>query len=95
MAAIPSNGNAFSGLGQLPKNVAGIVDRLHWSLVFTRWAASLHNPPTVAQISERFGVSRATSYRYKAAWEAAVGAGYAPPPKDLRAYYPKHRNLSA
>jgi hypothetical protein len=65
-----------------PKNVAGIVNALHWALQFTAWAKSLRSPPTPAQISEHFGVSRATGYRYRSAWEAAVGQSIIPPPGE-------------
>lgn len=55
----------------LPKNVPGLVNALHWSIQFTSWAATLRQPPTWQQISERFGVSRATAFRYRAALLAA------------------------
>lgn len=58
--------------GRLPRGVVGIVHHLQWSLEFVRWASTRHQPPTAAQISKRFGVSRATGYRYKAAWDAVA-----------------------
>lgn len=77
--------------GTLPKNVVGIVGLLEWALAFARWASLLREPPTWEQISERWDVSRATAYRYKSAWEAAVGAGMVPLPRDLRSkYHTKH-----
>jgi hypothetical protein len=67
---------------RLPKNVPGIVNALHWAMQFAAWAASLHAPPTAQQISEHFGVSRATGYRYRSAWEAAVFQNIIPPPTE-------------
>lgn len=66
-----SSGGASGLLMQLPKDVPGLVNALHWAIQFTSWAATLRNPPTWQQISERFGVSRATAYRYRSALEAA------------------------
>ena len=83
----PSAGTPHAAWGNLPKNVAGLVNNLHWALVFAQWAASLRTPPTVKQIRDRFGVSRATGYRYKSAWEAAVGAHLLAPPTSLRRAY--------
>lgn len=83
----PSAGTPHAAWGHLPKNVAGLVNNLQWALVFIRWSSSLRTPPTVQQICERFGVSRATGYRYKSAWEAAVGQHMIAPPTSLRAAY--------
>jgi hypothetical protein len=76
------------GGGRLPKGAVGLLSQLHWSLTFTQWAASLRGIPTVQQICDRFEVSRATGYRYRAAWEAAVAQQLVPAPTSLRAAYP-------
>jgi hypothetical protein len=75
------------GGGSLPKGAIGILSQLHWSLTFTHWALLLNDVPTVQQICERFDVSRATGYRYRAAWEAAVAQQLVAPPRSLRALY--------
>lgn len=82
-----SAGTPYAAQISLPKNVAGLVNGLHWALVFVQWSASLRQPPTVQQICDRFGVSRATGYRYKSAWEAAVAQRLVEPPASLRAAY--------
>ena len=78
----------YLGGGHLPKGAVGLLSQLHWSLTFTHWASSLNDIPTVQQICERFDVSRATGYRYRAAWEAAVAQQLVEPPRSLRAFYP-------
>jgi hypothetical protein len=40
---------------------------------FAVWAAQLHAFPTPEQVRERFGVSRATAYRYRNQWGAVIG----------------------
>jgi hypothetical protein len=80
--------------GHLPKGSVGILNQLHWSLTFTQWATSLKDIPTVEQICNRFEVSRATGYRYRAAWEAAVAQQLVPPPTSLRGAYPAMKGES-
>jgi hypothetical protein len=63
----------YGKTGQLHANVLGIVNHLQWAMEFVTWASSLRTAPSPAQIQQRFGVSRATSYRYKAAWDAVAG----------------------
>lgn len=49
----------------LPVNTVGILLGFEFAMDFLAWAAG--REPTPAQIAEAFGVSRATSYRYRAA----------------------------
>jgi hypothetical protein len=59
--------------GVLPKNVIGMTYHLELALRFAEWAEGMLAPPTAEQISSYFNVSRATGYRWQAAWLAAKG----------------------
>jgi hypothetical protein len=63
---------SLSNLG-IPKNTIGIIHTIEWCMSFVAWAKSLRDPPTPQEISQKFGVSRATGYRYHAAWQAMFG----------------------
>lgn len=71
--------------GRLPLNVIGIVSQMEWALVFLEWAGSLNGPPSAELIRRRFDVSRATSYRYKSAYDAMVERKLIHPAKGERA----------
>jgi hypothetical protein len=60
---------------RIPKGAVGIAEGLEWAARFIGWASSHQHPPTPQQIEDEFGVSRATSYRYHAAWLAIVATG--------------------
>lgn len=51
----------------------GLQDAFELALRFTAWASDFTTVPTAAQIQTQFNVSRATSYRWRAAWLAAKG----------------------
>jgi hypothetical protein len=48
---------------------------------FAAWAMQLHAFPTPQQVRDRFGVSRATAYRYRNLWGAVIGV--VPPRVEL------------
>lgn len=55
---------------------------MHNAIAFVRWADSFHRPITAEDIRNRWDVSRATSYRWLAAYNNAptreqVSAGHA------------------
>lgn len=49
----------------IPKNTVGLVLAFEFVMDFLKWAQSCD--PTPKQIQERWGVSRATAYRYYSA----------------------------
>lgn len=53
----------------IPKNTVGMINALEFSFTFSKWAESLKSPMSVQMIMNHFGVSRATAYRWKSAWE--------------------------
>lgn len=48
-------------------------DTLEFALRFDAWASDLPDTPTPEQIQDHWQVSRATSYRWRAAWCDARG----------------------
>jgi transposase len=50
-------------------DVQGCRTSFELALRFIDWANRLGGTPTRAQIQERYGVSRATAYRWKSAWD--------------------------
>ncbi|MCL1552831.1 MULTISPECIES: hypothetical protein [Xanthomonas] len=46
---------------------------LEFALRFTQWMQARRQKPTVSDMMERWGMSRATAYRYKAAYRAVTG----------------------
>lgn len=52
----------------------GCATAFEQCLRFIAWAQALHGEPTAEQIQHAFGVSRATSYRWLGAWNAAQEA---------------------
>lgn len=51
----------------------GIRDAFELAVRFHTWAQGLTAPLTPPLISNHFGVSRATAYRWRRAYQAAVG----------------------
>lgn len=61
----------MTGNGRCNREIeAGISCALEFALVFAEWAESLGGGLTQAAIVQRFGCSRATSYRWFNAWQA-------------------------
>jgi len=65
-----SLGNCGGGPVGLPKNIAGMVTTLEFAWRFSSWAEK-QRELTPAKIMASLGVSRATAYRYLAAWKVA------------------------
>jgi hypothetical protein len=51
----------------------GIATTFEFAIRFNDWALALTTPITAAAIQERWGVSKATAYRYHKAYRAAKG----------------------
>ncbi|WP_338339120.1 hypothetical protein [Xanthomonas euvesicatoria] len=56
-------------LGECP----GLQSQIEFALRFTRWMQERRKKPTAEEMMERWGMSRATAYRYKAAYRAVTG----------------------
>ena len=59
--------------GQIPNGAAGFVRTLQFALAFDRWARQVQRADEelpVAAIQRRWDVSRATAYRWRAAYRA-------------------------
>jgi hypothetical protein len=52
----------------LPPQSAGMLTALEFAFEFSAWAEQHHGRPTWQQIARRWGVSRATAYRWLRAW---------------------------
>lgn len=48
--------------------IPGIYTHVELGMHFARWADQMRHLPTPAMVMSRFGVSRATAYRYVAAY---------------------------
>jgi len=57
------------------KRLPGISGSFEQALRFARWVQMLGRDPEPAEISKTFLVCRATAYRWRAAWLAAVALG--------------------
>lgn len=55
---------------QVPDQAVGMLHSLEFALTFMVWAEERGDRLTWQAISERWGVHRATAYRYLAAWKA-------------------------
>lgn len=53
-----------------PPGEAGMLNSLEFALRFNAWAESMKGGVTVDAIKSRWGVSRATAYRWFNAWRA-------------------------
>lgn len=55
---------------RLPANAQGMCTALEFALAFHDWASAQVQAVTHEMIKARWGVSRATAYRWLAAWRA-------------------------
>lgn len=60
-------------VASMAPKIAGIANAFELVLRFAAWAGQLRGDPSVEQIRDQFNVSRATAYRWRAAWLAARG----------------------
>lgn len=53
-------------------SIAGTSSHTEAIFLFAAWAAGRHRPPTIAEIVDRWGMSRASAFRYR---HALIRAG--------------------
>lgn len=56
-------------MGEAP----GLQSQIEFALRFTQWMQTRRKKPTAEEMMDRWGMSRATAYRYKAAYRAVNG----------------------
>jgi hypothetical protein len=61
-----------------PKPVAHCADGFETALRVLRWAEHLSDKPSASAIQDRWGVSRATAYRWRAALSVALTENWKP-----------------
>lgn len=54
---------------RLPPNAVGMLTALEFALAFNDWATTPGQAVTPDTIRDRWGVSRATAYRYLRSWQ--------------------------
>ncbi|MBG3850076.1 hypothetical protein ABQZ69_03700 [Xanthomonas sp. WHRI 8391] len=51
----------------------GVQSQIEFALRFTQWMQARRQKATASEMMDRWGMSRATAYRYKAAYRAVKG----------------------
>lgn len=54
----------------IPKHCVGMLNSLEFTMEFLEWVGSLPDEPTPESIQARFGVCRATAFRWRSAYRA-------------------------
>ncbi|WP_372353483.1 hypothetical protein ACDH63_12740 [Xanthomonas axonopodis pv. maculifoliigardeniae] len=55
------------------RDCPGRQSQVEFALRFTQWMQSRRRQATVSDMMERWGMSRATAYRYKAVYDSVTG----------------------